>query len=732
MIHRFISTVHVQIALGLTFLSFGSVLSQGLLWPTDAGRILSATFAEFRPGHLHAGIDIKTWGRSGYRCFAVDSGSVSRIRTSPYGYGKAVYFRLQDGRTCVYAHLLKFSHVLDSLIREEQDKTGRYETDLWPQPGSLKFEKGDILGYTGSSGTKDPHLHFEVRDAANRPFDPLTLGFPVKDTAPPVLESLLVSPLAYGSSVNGDFVPCAYGLLQSGPGTYRLRDTVQVWGTLGFAVAGYDPMDGASNRNGAKAMRFYVGDSLLFAAEYAWFDYGISGQSVLEWDYRILRTAGRHFRDLYIHPENDLPFYSRPGVRNGTVQACDPGDDGSGDPSPGASASALRRTARRIPMPSSLQTGDSPQQVAGSFNPFASGSYGIGRGNWTFLAEVSDYSGNCSRISGVMRAWPASEPDGKAVRPVVKQNGVFGTAAGGLKTRFFDDYLYFRWTPDTGTVFRAFLKLTVPDGRSAVMPMMRHSGGWWFYALPLSGMLPDHLFAAVETRFKNGTAGSEDRTIGLHAAYPGRPMLIRSEDNRFRIFFDRDVLYQPVWGQVLMDTVRVSGMGQIAGYRLDYNDVPLRRPAEVFMDTGGDAGDTDRIGIYTCEAGGAPEFRGDKKLGNWISADAKALGFFALIRDTVPPSLSGIRPVFGAESATRKPMISAFFRDDLSGIQAEDQYQFWLDGSRLVVEYDPGKGRGFHRPQRPLNTGRHELEFIIRDRAGNETRRKSVFFIKPR
>jgi len=104
--------------------------------------ILSATFAEFRPGHLHAGIDIKTWGRSGYRCFAVDSGTVSRIRTSPHGYGKAVYFRLHDGRTCVYAHLLKFSHVLDSLVWEEQSRTGRYETDLWPEPGSLKFGKG--------------------------------------------------------------------------------------------------------------------------------------------------------------------------------------------------------------------------------------------------------------------------------------------------------------------------------------------------------------------------------------------------------------------------------------------------------------------------------------------------------------------------------------------------------------------------------------------------------------
>jgi len=692
-IHLFISTVRVRIALGLTLFSFGSVLSQNLFWPTDAGRILSATFAEFRAGHLHAGIDIKTWGRSGYRCFAVDSGYVSRIRTSPYGYGKAVYYRLQDGRTCVYAHLLKFSHVLDSLIWKEQNRTGRYETDFWPEPGSLKFGKGDVLGFTGSSGTKDPHLHFEIRDAMNRPFDPLALDFPVEDAAPPVLESLLVSPLTCGSSVNGDFVPCEYSLLVAGPGAYQLRDTVQAWGTLGFAVAGYDPMDGASNRNGAKTMRFFVGDSLVFHSEYGWFDYGVSGQSVLEWDYRALRTSGKNFRNLYIHPGNELPFYSRPDGGSGTVRAC---DLGFGPPAA----------------------------------PFSIGAFVIGRGNWTFLVEVADHFGNCSRIRGVMRAWPFGEPDDRSVRPVLKRNGIFNPSAGRLGIRFFGDYLYVRWTPDTGRVLGAFLKWGASDSGGSVMPMMRHSGGWWFQAIPFSGMQPEQLSLAFQCRFDNGTAVSEVRTIDLESAHPGRPMLIRSEDSRFRIFFDRDALYQSAWGQVLKNTLRIPGMGEIAGYWLDYNDVPLKNPAEVFMDTGRDAGDTDRIGIYSLEEGGAPVFRGDKRLGNWISADVRTLGFFALIRDTVPPSLSGIRPVYGAEAATRKPVISALFGDDLSGIQSEDQYQFRLDGSRLVVEYDPASGRGFHRPRQPLDAGRHELEFIIRDRAGNETRKKSVFFVK--
>ncbi|MBZ0269008.1 M23 family peptidase, partial [bacterium] len=45
-----------------------------LEWPTDAGRCVTATFCEFRPDHFHSGIDISTWGKTGYRCLAAGDG----------------------------------------------------------------------------------------------------------------------------------------------------------------------------------------------------------------------------------------------------------------------------------------------------------------------------------------------------------------------------------------------------------------------------------------------------------------------------------------------------------------------------------------------------------------------------------------------------------------------------------------------------------------------------------
>jgi len=64
-------------------------------WPLDIKPALTSTFAEFRKGwHLHAGIDLKTWGKKGYKVFAIDNGYLYRILVSPFGYGKAVYLKL--------------------------------------------------------------------------------------------------------------------------------------------------------------------------------------------------------------------------------------------------------------------------------------------------------------------------------------------------------------------------------------------------------------------------------------------------------------------------------------------------------------------------------------------------------------------------------------------------------------------------------------------------------------
>jgi murein DD-endopeptidase MepM/ murein hydrolase activator NlpD len=54
--------------------------SAGLLWPVDSPPAVSSNFCEYREGHLHAGIDVRTFGTEGVPCRASGDGYVSRLR----------------------------------------------------------------------------------------------------------------------------------------------------------------------------------------------------------------------------------------------------------------------------------------------------------------------------------------------------------------------------------------------------------------------------------------------------------------------------------------------------------------------------------------------------------------------------------------------------------------------------------------------------------------------------
>jgi len=163
------------------FLTYNLLFSQHVVWPTDASQLMTSSFGEYREGHIHAGIDIKTWGKEGYRVFAIDRGSIFKVRVSPYGYGKAIYLLLDSGITVVYGHLSHFSEELERLIKIEQLKRGRFSLEKSFHLQELRVEQGDLIGYTGSTGIGAPHLHFEVRDLENRPYNPLFLGYKIKD-----------------------------------------------------------------------------------------------------------------------------------------------------------------------------------------------------------------------------------------------------------------------------------------------------------------------------------------------------------------------------------------------------------------------------------------------------------------------------------------------------------------------------------------------------------------------
>lgn len=114
------------------FVTFAQTMFPKYGKPVDIPIYLSATFAELRPNHLHAGIDIKTQAVEGKKVYAVADGYVSRIGVSPYGYGNVLYITHYDGYTSVYGHLQRFNGEIAKYVKDYQYANKTFAAQIYP------------------------------------------------------------------------------------------------------------------------------------------------------------------------------------------------------------------------------------------------------------------------------------------------------------------------------------------------------------------------------------------------------------------------------------------------------------------------------------------------------------------------------------------------------------------------------------------------------------------------
>ncbi|MBT6555283.1 MAG: M23 family metallopeptidase [Candidatus Marinimicrobia bacterium] len=239
-----------------------SLLSgQSYRWPIRASQSLSATFSEYRSGHLHAGIDIKTWGEMEVPCLAIGDGYIERISIGYNGYGKGVWLRLYDGNVAVYGHLEQFTPVIESLIRSEQLERDRYSMRLEFAPNEHPVKAGAVIGYSGTSGTEHPHLHFEIRDSLRQVHNPQLFYTGIKDVKPPILDEILLIPLGIDSQIDGSRFPVVFDMQTD-------IKTVSVTGPFQVAINTHDRANGTYNKYNIFSATLLVNDSLMFAREF--------------------------------------------------------------------------------------------------------------------------------------------------------------------------------------------------------------------------------------------------------------------------------------------------------------------------------------------------------------------------------------------------------------------------------------------------------------------------------
>ncbi|HUV37576.1 MAG TPA: M23 family metallopeptidase [Patescibacteria group bacterium] len=283
------------------------------LWPLHGERLLSSSFSEYRDGHYHAGIDLRTSGRIGLPCLAVGDGAVYRLKVAPGGYGKALYLKLDDGRVAVYAHLHAFEYRLDSLVYYHRLERKASWCDLSLPDERFRFSVGDTICFTGTTGTTAPHLHFEMRDGEGRPFNPIMELYSVPDDRPPIISGLEVIPLSPGSVVNGSPYAERFLLRASRGNAYVLDDTLQLDGRFAFGLSVWDEQGFGRYALAPLSVEFFVDADTLYSLRNTLFSYTQTDEIILEYDLHGEGAAGRYLL-LYRRPGTSRSDRSGPGV----------------------------------------------------------------------------------------------------------------------------------------------------------------------------------------------------------------------------------------------------------------------------------------------------------------------------------------------------------------------------------------------------------------------------------
>ncbi len=287
--------------------------------PLDIPIYLSATFAEIRPNHVHAGLDIKTQGVEGKKVYAIADGYISRIGVSPYGYGNVLYITHYDGYTSVYAHLQRFSDVVAKYVKDYQYKHKKYASQIYPEKDKFPIKKGDLIAYAGNSGSSGgPHLHFEIRHTASeKPVNPMYFGYKIEDKVKPLIQGVSVYPLGDESTLEGGIKPMYFSVTNDN-GKYSLKDREIVHGNgeISFGICTYDQVGTSPNKNGPYLYELYLDDELAFQVECDSFSYSEPRYVNSLLDYRHYKQKKSSYVRTETDPFNKLQMISK---RNGTV-----------------------------------------------------------------------------------------------------------------------------------------------------------------------------------------------------------------------------------------------------------------------------------------------------------------------------------------------------------------------------------------------------------------------------
>ncbi len=276
---------------------------------------LSGNFMEPRGDHFHSGLDIRTQGKEGLPVKAVADGWISRIKISPWGYGKAVYIDHPDGHTSVYGHLQTLKGPVAKACLDAQYRQKDFSIDFTPEKGAVPVKQGEVIALSGNTGgSGGPHLHFELRRTDDQhALDPEALGIEVPDRIKPEMIGVRLYPLN-DSSLVGPYPPKAKGFATEGAdGRYTLKggSVPNAYGTFGLALHTIDRYDGLAAKCGVRRIELFVDSVPTFSIVFDEIDFNTTRYCNAHMDYALFKGSKMEYHRCYKQANDKLRIYGK-------------------------------------------------------------------------------------------------------------------------------------------------------------------------------------------------------------------------------------------------------------------------------------------------------------------------------------------------------------------------------------------------------------------------------------
>ncbi len=154
-------------------------------------------------------------------------------------------------------------------------------------------------------------MHFEIRDTqTENPLNPLKYNFGIKDTIPPKVLSLMMTPISEDSYVIDDTRKRRFPIVFY-DGKYHIKNNpaVPVYGEIGFAIETNDYLNDSWNKCGINLIELYVDDELYFSHQISRFSFDESRYINSLIDYETYIGLRRRFQKTWVEPGNKLSTY---------------------------------------------------------------------------------------------------------------------------------------------------------------------------------------------------------------------------------------------------------------------------------------------------------------------------------------------------------------------------------------------------------------------------------------